>query len=363
MALGEQYGVSPSTYPGHQESNRNEPGYAPNPEHLNRGIDWSGSTENLQRFAEALAQAAPGMPGLEQIIWENPNTGGRVGLGGAGNPTTGYFPDTGKGSYAEHRDHVHTRFSQAPGGPVSAAYPGDVQGMDPSSYMPGGMSGDPTRDKQIREARESVDDKAQAIADAQARIDEMNNNGTATARERANAERDLAKAKREHADAVTDLNTAINKTPDKKKGGGDSGVQQLGQDLFSGVLQGMGLDGSVFSNPFDWPNVKSGMALANWGGGLLKNAMGGDGTDSGGGPSIGGLNLPGFNLFGGLNPTGPSGAPLGTPASGVGTGQAPGPAVVVQGNVGMDPRAFTQRVDAAQNQAYRRNMTAVRPGG
>jgi len=33
----------------------------------------------------------------------------------------------------------------------------------------------------------------------------------------------------------------------------------------------------------------------------------------------------------------------------------------VNGNVGMDPRQFTQRVDAAQNQSVRRNLNSVRP--
>lgn len=132
----------------------------------------------------------------------------------------------------------------------------------------------------------------------------------------------------------------------------------LGQSLVSGLLQGIGLDGSVFSDPLDWPNVKSGLALANWGGGLLKSALGG-GQDSGGpdltggvgGGALSSIGLP--SISGLLN----SGA-----APGGGRPYANSPSVVVNGNVGMDPRQFTQRVDAAQNQSWRRNMTAVRPG-
>jgi tape measure domain-containing protein len=129
----------------------------------------------------------------------------------------------------------------------------------------------------------------------------------------------------------------------------------LGQSLVSGLLQGIGLDGSVFSNPLDWPNVKSGLALANWGGGLLKSAMGQedsgapDLTGGAGGGALSSIGLP--SISGLLKPNAPTAAPAAKPYANV----------VVNGNVGMDPRAFTQRVDAAQNQSWRRNMTAVRP--
>jgi hypothetical protein len=36
--------------------------------------------------------------------------------------------------------------------------------------------------------------------------------------------------------------------------------------------------------------------------------------------------------------------------------------VVVNGNLGVNPRDFTQRIDAHQNQVVRRNLNAVRPG-
>lgn len=137
----------------------------------------------------------------------------------------------------------------------------------------------------------------------------------------------------------------------------------FGQSLISGLLQGVGLDGSVFSNPLEWPNVKSAMALVNWGGGLLKSAAGGQDTAlTGGGGGLPGLNMPHIADF--IKPmgAGPT-APIGTPASGVGLGPAPGPAIVNNGVIGMDPRALTQRADAHQNQAWRKNMSAVRPAG
>jgi tape measure domain-containing protein len=142
----------------------------------------------------------------------------------------------------------------------------------------------------------------------------------------------------------------------------------VGRSLVSGLLQGVGLDGSVFSDPTQWANVKSGMALANWGGGLLQGLMGGSQTESGapitdmGG---GGLGLPGLpNIADFIKPL-PNGSVQPQPdAPHQGGGQQPGPAgpsVVVNGNLGVNPRDFTQRIDAKQNQALRRNIAPVRP--
>ncbi|KQH75599.1 hypothetical protein AO501_25315 [Mycobacterium gordonae] len=101
-ALGAAFGVKPSTYGGHQEGDRQEAGFAPNPNHLNRGIDWSGSVENMQRFAEYVSS----VPGMEQVIWQNPGTGQRIGIAGGRDVSgTGYYA----GDYGDHQNHVHTR--------------------------------------------------------------------------------------------------------------------------------------------------------------------------------------------------------------------------------------------------------------
>ncbi|ACY20482.1 phage tail tape measure protein, TP901 family [Gordonia bronchialis DSM 43247] len=108
--LGSKFGVQASTYAGHQESDRGEAGYAPNPQQLNRGIDWSGAVDAMQRFAEYLISVAPQMPQLEQIIWQNPQTGQRIGWAGGKPDTDGsYFA----ADYSGHTDHVHTRQSAA----------------------------------------------------------------------------------------------------------------------------------------------------------------------------------------------------------------------------------------------------------
>lgn len=110
-ALEQAFGVKASTYSGHQESDRNEAGYAPNPSGQNRGIDWSGPVDAMQRFADYLSQV-PGA--LEQVIWQNPNTGRSTEIAG-GRPQPGYFA----GDLSGHQNHVHTRQSAAipiPGG-------------------------------------------------------------------------------------------------------------------------------------------------------------------------------------------------------------------------------------------------------
>lgn len=105
-ALADAFGVKASTYPGHQESERAEKGFAPNPQRLNRGIDWAGSVANMQRLADYLLTVRGS---LEQVIWENPQTGRRVGVAGGDDVSgSGYYA----ADFGGHRDHVHTRQSQ-----------------------------------------------------------------------------------------------------------------------------------------------------------------------------------------------------------------------------------------------------------
>ncbi|MGV0772040.1 phage tail tape measure protein [Mycobacterium syngnathidarum] len=151
-ALEQAFGVKASTYSGHQESDRHEAGYAPNPSGQNRGIDWTGLTENLQKFADYLAT----IPGdLEQVIWQNPVTGAKTGIGG-GKINPGYYPQS---TYDVHGGndpsniHVHTRQSQAiplpgmapsfPPAYAPAAIP-SVSSPLPTSFGGGGaMAGGP----------------------------------------------------------------------------------------------------------------------------------------------------------------------------------------------------------------------------
>jgi hypothetical protein len=123
--LGNAFGLKPSTYPGHQEGNRNEAGYAPNPQNLNRGIDWAApgapdEVDRMQRFAEYCLSIRGE---LEQVIWQNPRTGHRIGVaGGKDVSNTPYY----NADYGGHRNHVHTRQSHSlplPGGAAPAPAP------------------------------------------------------------------------------------------------------------------------------------------------------------------------------------------------------------------------------------------------
>lgn len=152
MDLGARYGVTPSTYPGHQESDRGgEPGYAPNPNHLNRGVDWTGTPAQMEAFAQALmgyGTGEGGQGGLEQVIYRS--QGGReYGLGGAGNDVSGhYYPQSGEGSYDEHATspggqggHVHTRFSTSV--PLDLSTAGGPQPGLPTPPQPAPAPGAP----------------------------------------------------------------------------------------------------------------------------------------------------------------------------------------------------------------------------
>ena len=119
--LAQAFGLKASTYPGHQESERAEAGFAPNPQRLNRGIDWIGPVNKMQAFADYLLNYRSY---LEQVIFENPDTGSRVGVAGGDDVSrTAYY----QSDYAGHRDHVHTRQSRPiplPGG-KTVAWTGD----------------------------------------------------------------------------------------------------------------------------------------------------------------------------------------------------------------------------------------------
>jgi hypothetical protein len=104
--LAQAFGLQASTYPGHQESERAEVGFAPNPKRQNRGIDWTGPVNKMQAFADYLLHHRTY---VEQVIWQNPETGSRVGVAGGDDvSTTAYY----QGDYDGHTDHVHTRQSE-----------------------------------------------------------------------------------------------------------------------------------------------------------------------------------------------------------------------------------------------------------
>jgi hypothetical protein len=258
--IAQAFGVKPSTYPGHQETDRHEAGFAPNPQHLNRGIDWSGPVANMQKFAEYLESIRGS---LEQVIWKNPATGQEIGVAGGRDVSGSYY---GEGTYNEHSNHVHTR--------QSAAIPlgGSPAPVDPSVYMP------------------SVATPAPSGGGAPA----VPVDPTA------------------HMPGGSEQDPMYVALPDKQVSQMSSPAQQLGQDLLGGILQEFGMDGSVFKDPTQFGLFK-----------LFKGVMGlkvkgGDGASSaapgggGGGASglLGGL-LNGIvpNAMGPLKSGSPADAP------------------------------------------------------
>lgn len=106
-ALADAFLLKVSTYPGHQESDRIEKGFSRNPQRLNRGLDFVGSVPDMERFARYLLTVKSG---LEQVIWQNPDTNKTVAVAGGDDvSTTGYY---GPADLAGHRDHVHVRVSK-----------------------------------------------------------------------------------------------------------------------------------------------------------------------------------------------------------------------------------------------------------
>lgn len=109
-----QHSVRASTYPGHQERDG-----------LNKGIDWVGTVPAMHAFAEWLAGIGEQ---LEQVIWEHPQTGQKIGIAdgvpvGPGTSQPGYYSS----DWAGHRDHVHTRQSYEFG---------QVEKIEPEQFMP-----------------------------------------------------------------------------------------------------------------------------------------------------------------------------------------------------------------------------------
>ena len=149
----------------------------------------------------------------------------------------------------------------------------------------------------------------------------------------------------------------------KDSSGSGGGVSDLGKDLWSGLLETIGLDGSLFSNPFEWPTVKSIMAGINVLGGALSGGDAAGGGDPSGflGAVAEGTGL--GDMLTGLNPGAMdvAAAPAinvapDTTAHGTGNGQAPGPGVYIE-NAGMSPKDVSDRILQEQNARTRTTTT------
>lgn len=241
----------------------------------------------------------------------------------------------------------------------------------------------------VKNAQQSVDDRTYARDRAQQRVDDLRAKGKDTSdaehslevanRELTDANDRLAKARTkagEVQDADNTLRTQGVKDAKAGKSGSGSGnsFSDLGKSLWGGLLETVGLDGSVFSNPFEWPTVKSIMAGVNFLGGMLSGGAGDDaGSGLGGATGIGGGDGLGGVLGGIADAVGvgdmlktippaagdlnPSSANIATPHAG--SGAAPGPdngrggggddnRVIIE-NAGMSPAEVVNKVTSVQN--------------
>ncbi len=285
--------------------------------------------------------------GVEYTIWRQTyrNTSGQSNL----------MEDRGSDTQ-NHMDHVHvTSKGGKPKGGVDTAPAGlslpsgvNVSGLDGVGVPSGGSSalGSATSasggsyraatDDELKassgkvdSARTSLRNADKAIEDKQYALDkakrdlEILKGKKHTAAQLEDAEHRVQKAERDLADAIekrgkvndkltdaeqadSDLRTKGKATKGKSKDGKGGGLDgsDLGKTFVSGMLESIGLDGSLFSNPFEWPTVKSALAGVNYLGNLL-SGKGRDGeegtTDSPGGFAGGVADSVGLgSLFKGL---------------------------------------------------------------
>ncbi|MBE5453509.1 hypothetical protein E3G52_000373 [Mycobacteroides abscessus] len=144
----------------------------------------------------------------------------------------------------------------------------------------------PAQQRQLRDAEQRVQDREFDVQQAQQKLEELKQQKTVKPSVQAAAEQRLAKAQREHKDALDDLSAKqeqVNSAESRRGAGGPgNGYAQGGpdgkgfaKDMMSGALETLGFDGSVFSNPMEWGIWKLFTGGANYVGGLLKNAFGG----------------------------------------------------------------------------------------
>ncbi|AKF14519.1 tape measure protein [Mycobacterium phage Cambiare] len=221
----------------------------------------------------------------------------------------------------------------------------------------------------VKNAGQAVDDATYRRDRAQQRVDDLKAQGKDTTDAQhsldvANRELTDAKEKQTRAtDRLTEIQNEAVKADDSGAGAKSvgGGFDDLGKSLWGGLMETIGLDGSVFSNPFEWPTVKSAMAGINW---LGKEFLG-DGTDTAGGTGggtdlLGGIlggasSTTGLDALANLNPAaaGVEAAPASavapdTTQHGAGNGAAPGPGVYIE-NAGMSPTDVANKLEGTLN--------------
>ncbi len=262
-----------------------------------------------------------GPPGTLRVGWKNGGPGGghmAVTLPDGRNAESGgshgtFLVGAGAAGAGDFPNQAYIPMdAMYPDGWPSGGGGGGYGGGGGGGYGGGGSGGGPTAAEQrsLRNASQKVDDTAQSLKQAQGALDELDAKGETDPKKREAAEYRVAKAEREHQDALDDLGSKqeeVNrKSADRgSKGDKDKGPDAagFGQGLLKGAMEGLGFDGEIFSDPTQWGIFKLGTGMANMFGGLMKN----------------------WNWKGIENAQKRGGAPLGAPSPHGGTGAAPGP--------------------------------------
>lgn len=120
------------------------------------------------------------------------------------------------------------------------------------------------------------------MLEKQAALAEVEADADAADSDKIRARNDRDKAIRDRDAARAELTEAQNTPVDSGTGSGESGGPSgasFGQDLMSGLMEAVGLDGSVFGDPTQWGIWKLFTGGANYLGGLLKNFQTNSGPD------------------------------------------------------------------------------------
>lgn len=250
------------------------------------------------------------LPGGTNFNWGSDSAaakGGRTGLGADDPALTTHW------------------YRPVSGGAAGSMYPG----------MDGGPGGLTSQDLTLRNAQQRVNDTLHSQEQAEGRLNELRAKGTATDRQMEAAEYAVAKAKREHQDAIDGLTVATDKyNKSQAKGqGGNGDMSSLGGDLFGGVLEAIGLDGSLFKNPFESGMWKGVTGVANFAG-ALGQAQNGSMIPGGSGGGLGGLLGMAQNFLPGI--TGMPGMPGANSQNIVDAAQFKAPGAAGPGNTTID---------------------------
>ena len=352
-------------------------------------IDISGS--GMSSIASWIAS---NYPNSRELIYSPFNSNIKDGRN-VGDGTSFY----GAGTMAGHRDHIHWALggmADSPASSVGSTYSASSSGgtyrAATSAELLASSNRVSSAGNAVTQAQQRVDDRTYSVGKAERRIAELNANPDAKQSQKDDADRALEVANRELADAnnnlaekrdkaaeveQADLDLRTNGKLDTRASASASTVSEsggsdgssLGQTFVSGILESFGLDGSLFSNPLEWPSVKSLMAGVNFAGGLLSQATGVGGEAGAGGfaggvadaVGLGGMlsAIPGLSP-GGVNPavagTDLMVATAGAPAAHSGSGAAPGPvdnSINFNGNVGMAPADVQTKVTQMQTDRTR----------